>query len=130
MAQLLDRLREGNQTKEDIEYIKAMEYTDVSTWPEVHVRLYLANNLKDAHYISSIYRLLDQDSSRILYTSHAIDLKKDVKTGAMQVNVDLNIAHYQNRRFTKLLKICVGAAVTLTYNKNQYWFKNCETAEK
>ena len=33
--------------------IKAMEYTDVSTWPEGHVRLCLANNLKDRHNIIS-----------------------------------------------------------------------------
>ena len=37
-AQLLNRLREGNQTKKDI---KVMEYTGVSTWLVDHVRLYL-----------------------------------------------------------------------------------------
>ena len=66
-VQFLNRLIEGNQTKEDIEDIKAMEYTDVSTWPEDHVRLYLTNDLKDRHNMASISRLLDQDAGRMLY---------------------------------------------------------------
>ena len=50
-AQLLYRLKEGNQTKKDIEGIKAMKYTNMSTWPEDDVRL-ITNNLKNRqHYI-------------------------------------------------------------------------------
>ena len=65
-----------------------MEYTDVSTWPEDHVRLYLTNDLKDRHNMASISRLLDQDAGRMLYTFYAIDSKRDSKTGVTQVNID------------------------------------------
>ena len=97
-----------------------MEYTDVSTWPEDHVRLYLTNNLKDRHNIASISRLLDQDASRILYTFYAIDSKRDTKTGAMQVNIDPTLPITKTGGLPSCLKICVGAAVMLTYNKDQY----------
>ena len=119
-AQLLNRLREGNQTNKDIEDIKAMEYTDVSTWPEDHVRLYLTNNLKDRHNITSINRLMDEDESRILYTFYAIDSKRDSKTGAMQVNVDPTLPITQTGGLPSCLKVCVGATVMLTYNMDQY----------
>ena len=119
-AQLLNRLREGNQTKEDIEDIKAMKHIDVSTWPEDHVRLYLTNDLKDRHNLASINRLLDEDDNRKLYTFHAIDSRRDSRTGAMQVNVDAKLPITQTGGLPFCLRICVGATVMLTYNKDQY----------
>ena len=95
-----------------------MEHIDVATWPEDHVRLYLTNDLKDKHNLASINRLLDE-GSRKLYTFHAIDSKRDSRTGAIQVNVDPNMPITQTGGLPICLKICVGATVMLTYNKDQ-----------
>ena len=79
----------------------------------------LTKNFKDRHNIASINRQLDEDSGRILYMFYAIDSKREAKTGAMQVNVDLTLPITNTGDLPSCLKICVGAAVILTYNKNQ-----------
>ena len=89
----------------------------MSTWPE---DLYLTNNLKDRHNITSSNRLMDQDESRILHTFYAIDLKRDCKTGAMQVNFDPTMPITQTGGLPSCLKVCAGATVILTYNMDQY----------
>ena len=119
-AQLLNRLREDNQTNEDIEDIKAMEHVDISAWPEDHVCLYLTNNLKDKHNNASMNKLLEEDASRKLYTFNAIDSKTDSKTGAIQVNVDPKLPITKTGGLPSYLKVCIGATVMLTYNKDQH----------
>ena len=50
----------------NIKVIKAMEYTNGSTWPEDHVKLYLTNDMKDRQDMASISRLIDQDAGKIV----------------------------------------------------------------
>ena len=42
-AQLLNRIREGKQTDDDLMQIKALGDTDTSDWPNEYVKLYITN---------------------------------------------------------------------------------------
>ena len=59
-AELLNRLREGNHTDDDVQKIASLEHNDESNWPEDHVRLYITNNLKDKWNDVSTQKLLQK----------------------------------------------------------------------
>ena len=40
-AQMLNRIREGKQTNDDLKQIKDLEHMDTSSWPNEFVKLYL-----------------------------------------------------------------------------------------
>ena len=42
-AQLLNRVREGQQTNNDVIQIKALANSDLATWPDEFVKVYLNN---------------------------------------------------------------------------------------
>ena len=119
-AELLNRLREGNQTEDDILEIRALEHTDTSDWPEDHVRLYITNALKDKHNDKSMARLLEEDINRKMYTFYAKDSAKDTRTGAHEVQVSPDTPITRTGGLPYCLKVCVGNTVMLTYNKDQH----------
>ena len=119
-AELLNRLREGNQSEEDILEIKALEQTNTLDWPEDHVRLYITNDLKDKHNEVCMARLLEEDSNRKMYTFYAKDSAKDTRTGAHDVHVSPDTPISKTGGLPYCLKICVGNTVMLTYNKDQH----------
>ena len=117
-AELLNRLREGNHTNEDVRKITSLEQNDESDWPEDHVRLYITNDLKDKWNDVSTQRLLQESSDRIVYEFTAIDSKVDARTGAYQITVDSNLPITQTGNLPKTLKVCIGNLVMLTINKD------------
>ena len=62
----------------NIKVIKAMEYTNGSTWPEDHVKLYLTNDMKDRQDMASISRLIDQDAGKIVYILFMQLIQKEI----------------------------------------------------
>ena len=119
-AELLNRLREGNQTEEDIQQIKLLEHTDDSGWPKDHVRLYITNDLKNKHDDRCMKRLLEDDSERRMHVFHAKDSKRDSKTGSHKVTINPDLAISKTGGLPHCLKVCIGNTVMLTYNKDQH----------
>ena len=119
-AELLNRLREGNQTQEDIKEIRLLEGTDQSGWPEDHVRLFITNDLKNKHDECCMRRLLDEDSTRRMHVFYAKDSKRDTKTGSHKATINPDMAISKTGNLPHCLKICVGNTVMLTYNKDQH----------
>ena len=72
-AQLLNRVREGQQTDNDVIQIKALANTDTATWPDEFVKVYLNNYIADQENEDSIGKL---DSQVVVIK--AKDGKKDI----------------------------------------------------
>ena len=118
-AVLLNRLREGNRTNEDIQKITSLEHNDESDWPEDHIRLYMTNDLKDKWNDISTQKLLQESPDRIMHEFRAKDSKRDTRTGSHEVTVDSNLPITKTGGLPSTLRICVGNLVMLTYNKDQ-----------
>ena len=56
-AQLLNRVREGQHTNDDLTQIKPLANTNTATWPDEFVKLYLNNYLPGKKNDSSICKL-------------------------------------------------------------------------
>ena len=56
-AQLLNRVREGQQTNDDLIQIKALANTNTATWPDEFVNVYLNNYLAGKENDNSINKL-------------------------------------------------------------------------
>ena len=59
-AELLNRLRKGNQTKEDVQFIETLSETDTTTWPEDHCKLYITDRLTDNENQRNLKKLQDR----------------------------------------------------------------------
>jgi ATP-dependent DNA helicase PIF1 len=118
-AELLNRLREGNQTEQDIAEIKSLEQSDESEWPRDHVRLFMTNDLKNKHDDSCMKRLLEEDSNRVMHAFYAKDSKQDTRTGSHKVSVSPDLPITKTGNLPYCLKVCIGNTVMLTYNKDQ-----------
>ena len=75
-AQLLNRVREGQQTDNDVIQIKALANTDTATWPDEFVKVYLNNYLAGQENEDCIGKLdsevvviKTQDSSKVIETN-------------------------------------------------------------
>ena len=110
-AQLLNRVREGKQTEDDVTEIKALANTDTSTWPDEFVRVYLNNYLAGQENEKSIAQL---DSE--VFIIKAEDTKKDLETGTCSVSIPDNTSLTQTANLPAKLKVCVGARIMLTDN--------------
>ena len=110
-AELVNRVRTGEQTPDDLEILKAMENTDTQNWPKHHVKLFLTNHLvKNVN--DSELNLIESDKIVI----HAKDSLKDEVTKRCPVSIPENLAVSQTAGLLKVLTVCVGARVMLTAN--------------
>ena len=76
-AALLNRMRVGDHTPEDIEFIKTLADTDTENWPEGSCKLYMTNRLVDMENEEHTKSL--QNDGKPLHTIYAIDAKRDIK---------------------------------------------------
>ena len=74
-AQLLNRVREGQQTDNDVIQIKALANTDTATWPNEFVKVYLNNYLAGQENEDCIGKL---DSEVVVIKAQ--DGNKDIET--------------------------------------------------
>ena len=117
-ARLLNRLREDNHTKDDLQKIHSLEGNDESNWPKDHIKVYITNHLKEKHNVVSTEKLLLEDADRVLYTFQAKDSHTDVRTGALALTIDPTLPITKTGGLPSKLQICVGNLVMLTYNKS------------
>ena len=116
-AELLNRMREGNETQEDIHVIKLLSETDTSDWPVDHCKLYITNRLKD---IENDKYLKDfREGGHPVHTIIAKDLKMDITTNLHKVNhyiVRKDAAISETGNLPSCIEICEGSRVMLTVN--------------
>ena len=112
-AQLLNRVREGKQTTNDLIQIKALMNTDTTSWPAEFVKLFLNNHLAGKENEECISKL---DSEVVVIKAR--DNNKDVETNTCSISIPDNISLNQTANLPSELKLCVGARVLLTVNIN------------
>ena len=110
-AQLLNRVREGQQTDNDVIQIKALANTDTATWPDEFVKVYLNNYLAGQENEDCIGKL---DSEVVVIKAQ--DGNKDIETNTCSISIPDNIGLSQTANIPAKLKLCVGARVMLTDN--------------
>ena len=110
-AQLLNRVREGQQTDNDVIQIKALANTDTATWPDEFVKVYLNNYLAGQENEDCIGKL---DSEVVVIKAQ--DGNKDIETNTCSISIPDNISLSQTANLPAKLKLCVGARVMLTDN--------------
>ena len=110
-AQLLNRVREGQQTDNDVIQIKALANTDTATWPDEFVKVYLNNYLAVQENEDCIGKL---DSEVVVIKAQ--DGNKDIETNTCSISIPDNIGLSQTANIPAKLKLCVGARVMLTDN--------------
>ena len=109
-AQLLNRVREGQQTDNDVIQIKALANTDTATWPDEFVKVYLNNYLAGQENEDCIGKL---DSEVVVIKAQ--DGNKDIETNTCSISIPDNISLSQTANLPAKLK-CVGARVMLPDN--------------
>ena len=114
-AQLLNRVREGQHTNDDLTQIKALANTNTATWPNGFVKVYLKNYLAGKENDSSICKL---DSEIVVFKAQ--DSKKDTEANTCSITIPDNISLSQTSNSPVELKWCVGARVILTNNINVF----------
>ena len=113
-AQLLNRLREGKHTQEDIDDIKALTNTGTSNWSADHTKLCITNVLVNNENDGYLKKL--KDKGETIFTTYSKDSITDRDTGVHKINIDGNFPIIYTGNLAKHLKICVGAKVMLTVN--------------
>ena len=88
-------MREGHETDDDIEQIRAVEDNDTNNWPEQYVKFYIANHVASTENEQCVTSLNSEKYQLLML----IYLKKK-KTGNLP----------------KQLKVCLGARVMLINN--------------
>ena len=78
-AQLLNRVREGQQTDNDVIQIKALANADTATWPDEFIKVYLNNYLAGQGNEDCIGKL---DSKVVVIKAQ--DGNKDIEANACQ----------------------------------------------
>ena len=116
--ELLNRLREGDETYEDIEQIRALEDSDTTNWSEQYVKLYItyheAGTENEQHLV-----ILNPE----MYTINTKDSKKDWNTRNLEVTtINADVSLSKTRNLPKQLKVSLDARVMIT--------TNIDTAEK
>ena len=110
-AQLLNRIWEGQQTDGDVIQVKALANTDIATWPNEFVKVYLNNYLAGQENENRIGKL---DSEVVVIKAQ--DGNKDFETNTCSISIPDNIGLSQTANLPAKLKLCVGARVMLTDN--------------
>ena len=111
-AQILNRVREGKQTDDDVVQIQSLADTDTSGWPpNEFVKLYLSNYLANKENEESISNL---DSEVFVIKSE--DSGKDLETGTCSISIPDYLMLNKTANLPAKLKVCVGARVMLTDN--------------
>ena len=110
-AQLLNRVREGQQTDNDVIQIKALASTDTATWPDEFIKVYLNNSLAGQENEDCIGKL---DSEVVVIKAQ--DDNKVIETNTCSISIPDNISLSQTVNQPAKLKLCVGARVMLTDN--------------
>ena len=108
-AALLNRLREGNHTKQDIEVIKSFEHTDTSDWPKTYMKMFITNYLVDLENDKCLKQLPN-------YSGRKTSIAKDDITGKINIPNFENLKHNETAGLPKSLTVCIGAKVMLTRN--------------
>ena len=85
-AQLLNRVREGQQTDNDVIQIKALANTDTATWPDEFVKVYLNNYLAGQENESCIGKL---DSEVVFFKAQGSN--KDIETNTCSISILKNV---------------------------------------
>ena len=110
-AELLNRVRIGKQTDEDVAAIHELENTDVSIWPENHLRSYMTNHLVNKRNLEVM-----NTATSTIFTINAVDGRADNHTGAFSYNLSDDLEPGKTGNLKKVLKIWVNARVILTDN--------------
>ena len=113
-AALLNRLREGNQTRSDIKFIESLSETDTSTWPADHCKLFITNRLTDNENEKHLAELCMQGHT--VHTMYAKDSKRDIVTNLHVINVRNDAPISETGNLPHCLKICERSRVMLTVN--------------
>ena len=109
-AQMLNRIREGKQTDDDVMQIKALADTDTSDWPNEFVKLYLTNHLAARENEECIANLNSE-----IFEMKAEDSRRDLETGTCTVSIPDSTSLNDTANLPAKLKVCVGARLMLTY---------------
>ena len=112
-AEMLNRIRIGNQTNDDVMKIQALADTDTSDWPNEFVKLYLTNRLAGRENDACIDKLNSD-----VFVIKAENSRRDVETGTCSVSLPDNTNLNQTANLPGKLKVCVGARLMLTDNIN------------
>ena len=110
-TQLLNRLRERQQTIRGVFKVIALANTNVATWPVESVKVYLYNYLSGQESEACIGEL-DSEVAVI----KAQDNNKDIERNSGSISIPDNIDLYETANLPAKLKLCVGARVILTDN--------------
>ena len=110
-AQLLNRVREGQQTNNDVIQIKALANTATATWPDEFVKVYPNNYVAGQENEECIDKL---DSEFVVIKIQ--DSNKNLETNACSISIPDNIGISQTANLPAKLKLCVSARVILTGN--------------
>ena len=89
-AQLLNRVRECQQTDNDVIQIKALANTDTATWPDEFVKVYLNNYLAGQENEDCIGKL---DSEVVVIRVQ--DGNKGIETNACSISIPDNIGLFK-----------------------------------
>ena len=113
-AALLNRLREGNHTKQDVQFIESLSETDTTDWPADHCKLYitnrLTNNENDKHLTAF------RQEGRAVHKIIAKDAKRDIVTNLHTINIRQDAPISETGNLPYCLQICEGSRVMLTVN--------------
>ena len=113
-AALLNRLREGNETEQDIQFIESLSETDTSNWPEDHCKLYITNRLTDNENDKHLSAFRIQGHT--VHTIIAKDAKGDIVTNLHAINIRQDVPISETGNLPYCLQICEGSRVMLTVN--------------
>ena len=93
-AQLFNRLREGQQTDNDVIQIKALPNTDIATWPDEFVKVYLKKRLdlraKRFPLKKGKSTVIAERKQFLLILGHAITVHKSQGSTLAYMQGDLN----------------------------------------
>ena len=104
-AQLLNRVREGQQTDNDVIQIKALANTDTATWPDEFVKVYLNNYLAGQENEDCIGKL---DSEVVVIKAQ--DGNKDIETNTCSISIpdNISLSNCQPTCKTEIICWCEG----------------------
>ena len=107
-AQLPHRVQEEQQTDDDVIQIKVLANTNIATWPDEFVKVYLTNYLAGQENEDCIGKL----DSEVVFIK-AQDDNKDIERNTCSISMPDNIGLSQTANLPAKLKLCVGVRVML-----------------
>ncbi|HAO14922.1 MAG TPA: hypothetical protein DDE71_05115, partial [Tenacibaculum sp.] len=110
-AQILSRIREGNQTEEDQDVLMALNNKEISSWTQGCVKLFLTNHLAGIENSKALGNLASQK-----IVVRCKDSRRDQQTGVCDIDVPESSSIYQTANLPHEVVLCVGARFMLTVN--------------